>query len=82
MYSDWDSLIIILIMEFEMSELLTIDEAAEMLKMHPETLRRKARFNEIPGFFKVSGKDWRIKREDLNNWIDQQKDLQSKKESE
>ena len=56
-----------------MSDILTIDEVAELLKMHPETLRRKARLNEIPGFFKVSGRDWRIKKEDLYQWIETQK---------
>ena len=64
-----------------MSDILTIDEVAELLKMHPETLRRKARFNEIPGFFKVSGKDWRIKKEDLDWWIDRQKDKQANNET-
>jgi excisionase family DNA binding protein len=63
-----------------MSDILTIDEVATILSLHPETLRRKARFNEIPGFFKVSGKDWRIKKEDLDLWINHQKSEQVNKD--
>ena len=61
-----------------MEDLLTINEAAEILKLNPETLRQRIRKDEMPGFFKIGKRDWRIKREDLLNWIDQKKQSQSK----
>ena len=47
--------------------IMTIDEVAEYLHLHPLTVRRLARDGEIPAF-KV-GRQWRIKRELLDRWI-------------
>lgn len=47
--------------------IMTVDEVAEYLSLHPLTVRRLARDGEIPAF-KV-GRQWRIKRELLDKWI-------------
>ena len=47
--------------------IMTVDEVAEYLHLHPLTVRRLARDGEIPAF-KV-GRQWRIKRELLDRWI-------------
>ena len=51
----------------EPDPIMTIDEVAEYLDLHPLTVRRLARDGEIPAF-KV-GRQWRIKRELLEKWI-------------
>ena len=47
--------------------ILTVDEVAEYLNLHPLTVRRLARDGEIPAF--KTGRQWRIKRELLEKWI-------------
>ena len=47
--------------------IMTVDEVAEYLNLHPLTVRRLARDGEIPAF-KV-GRQWRIKRDLLDRWI-------------
>ncbi len=47
---------------------LTAKEAAQLLSVHVETIRRLARAGDIPAF-KV-GKDWRFRREVLLRWAD------------
>ena len=47
--------------------IMTTDEVAEYLGLHPLTVRRLARDGEIPAF-KV-GRQWRIKRDILDKWI-------------
>jgi len=41
------------------SKILTVDEAAKMLKIHPETVRRLAREGKLPGAYRVGGQ-WRF----------------------
>ena len=53
-------------------EILTIQELAEYLKLNEKTAYRLAGEGKLPGF-KVGG-SWRFKREDLEAWIEQQKD--------
>ena len=53
------------IIEFE--PLIDATEAAALLRMHPNTLRMKARLGEIPGCH--IGKYWRFRISDLNDWI-------------
>jgi excisionase family DNA binding protein len=48
--------------------MMTIDEVAEYLQIHSLTARRLAREGVIPAF-KV-GRQWRIKRELLDRWIE------------
>ena len=51
----------------EFEPLLDAVEAATLLRMHPNTLRMKARLGEIPG--RHIGKYWRFRISDLNDWI-------------
>ena len=53
----------------EMSDMLTISEVAKYLKLHELTVRRLAREGELPAF-KV-GRQWRIKRNLLETWIEE-----------
>ena len=48
--------------------LMTVDEVADYLQLHPLTVRRLARENKIP-FFKL-GRQWRAKRELLDRWLE------------
>ena len=54
----------------EEPSLMTIDEVAEYLQLHPPIVRRLARDRKIP-VFKL-GWQWRTKRELLDRWIEQQ----------
>ena len=51
------------------SQIMTVDEIAEYLQLHPLTVRRLARDREIP-VFKL-GRQWRAKRELLDQWLEQ-----------
>lgn len=53
------------VIEFE--PLLDAAEAAALLRLHPNTLRMKARLGEIPG--RHIGKYWRFRVSDLNDWV-------------
>ena len=52
----------------EMPDMMTIAEVAKYLKLHELTVRRLAREGELPAF-KV-GRQWRIKRDLLEKWIE------------
>ena len=54
----------------EEPSLMTINEVAAYLRLHPLTVRRLAISGEIPAF-KI-GKQWRIKRELLDRRIEQE----------
>jgi len=47
--------------------LMTVDEVAEYLDLHPLTVRRLARDGEIPAF--EIGRQWRVKRAILDRWL-------------
>ena len=47
--------------------IMTVDEVAEYLNLHPLTVPRLARDGEIPAF--KMGRQWRIKRDLLEKWI-------------
>jgi len=49
------------------SEVLTIKEVAEYLKVNERTIYRLAASNELPGF--RVGNAWRFKRSDLDAWV-------------
>lgn len=51
-------------------EVLTIKEVAALLKLAEKTVYTMANAGEIPAF-KIRGQ-WRIKRTDLDKWIDAQ----------
>jgi excisionase family DNA binding protein len=49
--------------------LLDTGEAARLLRMHPRTLRTKARKGTIPGV--QVGKRWRFRASTLDRWLGQ-----------
>ncbi len=49
------------------SEVMTVDEMAVYLRLHPLTVRAMARKGDLP-VFKV-GRQWRAKRDLLDAWI-------------
>ncbi|MEW6522831.1 MAG: helix-turn-helix domain-containing protein [Bacillota bacterium] len=55
-----------------MKHLLTIEEAAEYLRVTPATIYRWCRSGKLPAI-KV-GKQWRLSVNDLKDWLEQQKD--------
>jgi excisionase family DNA binding protein len=55
-------------LESEFEPLLDVTEAAKLLRIHPKTLRTKARQGEIPA--KQIGKLWRFRASALNEWLD------------
>lgn len=54
-------------------KLLTIEEAAKYLDIHPGTLYRWARAKMVPAV--KMGKAWRFKKERLEEWIDKQSEV-------
>jgi excisionase family DNA binding protein len=54
--------------ESEFEPLLDVAEAAKLLRIHPKTLRTKARQGKIPA--KQIGKLWRFRASALNEWLD------------
>ena len=52
-------------------EILTLAEVALLLKVAEKTIYTMAQRREVPAF-KVRGQ-WRFKRDDLDDWIEQQK---------
>lgn len=54
-------------------QILTLKELVEYLKLAEKTAYRLASEGKLPGF-KVGG-SWRFKREDLESWIQGQKEL-------
>ncbi|MBL4821246.1 MAG: helix-turn-helix domain-containing protein [Gammaproteobacteria bacterium] len=52
-------------------EILTLKEVAEYLKLAEKTAYRLAAKGKLPGF-KVGG-SWRFKKEDIEQWIEENK---------
>ena len=52
-------------------QILTIKEVAKYLKLAEKTAYRLAAEGKLPGF-KVGG-SWRFKKEDIESWIQEQK---------
>lgn len=50
---------------------LTIEEAATLLRMHPDTVRRLLREKRLPG--KKVGREWRISQEVLDKFLTENK---------
>lgn len=63
----------------ETHDFLNVFEAATLLGIHDQTVRKLARKGGIPGF-KV-GRDWRFRREALINWADQQQSSQEPRQA-
>ena len=54
--------------ESNFESLLDVAEAAKLLRIHPKTLRNKARRGIIPGV--QVGRLWRFRPSALNEWLD------------
>lgn len=52
-------------------QIMTVKDVASYLKLNERTVYRMAMSVKIPAF-KV-GTSWRFKREDIENWIEEQK---------
>jgi len=55
--------------ESDFESLLDVTEAAKLLRIHPKTLRTKARRGVIPGV--QVGRLWRFRASALNEWLDE-----------
>ena len=55
--------------ESDFESLLDVTEAARLLRIHPKTLRNKARRGVIPGV--QVGRLWRFRASALNEWLDE-----------
>jgi len=51
--------------------LLTPEEVARMLRVHPQTLRRWRMDHEGPPFIAVSERIIRYKRDDVSEWLNE-----------
>jgi len=58
-------------------EILTIQEVSKSLKLTEKTAYRLAGEKKLPGF-KVGG-SWRFKFKDIEQWIEKQKNIDTKK---
>jgi excisionase family DNA binding protein len=54
----------------DINEIMTIEQVARYFSLHELTVRRLAREGEMPAF-KV-GRQWRVKRELLDRWIERE----------
>ncbi|HLW70600.1 MAG TPA: helix-turn-helix domain-containing protein [Candidatus Binataceae bacterium] len=52
-----------------MNKVITLEEMADYLRVHPSTIYRLLRKNQLPAF-KV-GSDWRFNLESVDKWINQ-----------
>jgi excisionase family DNA binding protein len=50
-----------------MAEVLTLEEVADFLQIHPSTVYRLLKKHRIPAF-KV-GSDWRFNQESIEQWV-------------
>jgi excisionase family DNA binding protein len=50
-------------------QVLTLEEVAEWLRVHPSTVYRLLRKRQIPGF--RMGSDWRFTQASIASWIEQ-----------
>ena len=53
------------------SMFLTVEEVAEELRLHEETVRRMLRKGSMPGH--KFDNEWRVDRAELNEWKEQRK---------
>jgi excisionase family DNA binding protein len=53
-------------MKFDSSEIMTVKELAEYLKVHASTVYRQLKLGQLPAF-KV-GSDWRFNVEAIDRW--------------
>ena len=58
-----------------MATVLTLEETAEFLKVHPSTIYRLLKSRTIPAF-KI-GSDWRFTQESIQRWIEERETTHS-----
>ena len=51
-----------------MANVMTLEEAAEFLKVHPLTIYRLVKKRSLPAF--KMGSDWRFNQESIERWIE------------
>ena len=51
-----------------MPEMLTLREVAQLLRKHPETIRRWHRQGRFPAGAKI-GKGWLFRRDEVEKWL-------------
>ena len=61
-------------------DILDADEVAEMLRVHPRTVKRLASQGELPGF-RVGGQ-WRFRREAIEEYIRRQEQHDDRKKDD
>jgi excisionase family DNA binding protein len=59
-----------------MAAIMTLDEVAEFLKVHPSTVYRLLKQRLIPAF--KMGSDWRFNQESIERWIVEREAAQDK----
>ena len=50
----------------EMTPIMTVEDVAEYLQVHPSTIYRLLKRKRIPAF--KLGSDWRFNRESIDHW--------------
>jgi excisionase family DNA binding protein len=58
------------VINIELPELSTVKQVADFLQVHEMTVRRAIKSGELKGL-KV-GKNWRIEKQNLNKWLEEQ----------
>jgi len=54
-------------------EILTAEELANFLRIHPSTIYRMARSGDLPAFKVGVGGDWRFSRASFEEWLESRK---------
>jgi excisionase family DNA binding protein len=62
-----------------MNAVLTLEETAQFLKVHPSTVYRLLKKRSIPAF-KV-GSDWRFNQESIERWIKERESAEGQDQS-
>jgi excisionase family DNA binding protein len=55
-----------------MNTVMTLEEVALYLQVHPSTIYRLLRRHELPAF--KLGSDWRFKQDSIDRWISERED--------
>lgn len=60
---------------------MTLAEVSKILKLHIETVREMVRNEEIPAY-KVTRRDYRVKRSDLDEFLRKRRNVEDKENKE
>ena len=53
----------------DLDDLITVEELAQRLKVHPRTIQRVIQRKELPAI--RIGRQWRFRKEWVESWLDQ-----------